>query len=73
MYANLQPNLEKIQDLEKENKLAQTYLREQPVYNPLLSDYEKELKEKGEEASELERQRHEEIVQRLSERKKESL
>lgn len=39
--------------LENENKLTAIYIREQPVYNPLLGDYEREMKQKDEERTGL--------------------
>lgn len=53
------------QYLEKEGKLASIYLREHPLYVPMLGDYEKELKEKGESLSETQKQLHEEIVKKI--------
>lgn len=51
--------------LDARDKLSQVYLREQPLYNPMLSDYEKEMKEKGEEISESQKRIHEEIVKKI--------
>ncbi len=51
--------------LHAEGKLASIYLREHPLYVPMLGDYEKELKEKGESLSETQKQLHEEIVKKI--------
>lgn len=51
--------------LKAEGKLSQAYLREQPLYNPMLAEYEKELKEKGEEVSETQKRVHEEIIKKI--------
>lgn len=53
------------QYLHQEGKLASIYLREHPLYVPMLGEYEKELKEKGESLSESQRQLHEEIVKKI--------